>query len=617
MAISDKETKREEGGQESTGNLLPAKRERVGAVVTEGAAPPAEAHSTETRAVVDPTVLQVRSGLAEALSDLQTLAEQCGDYGSSKLVRDTLAALHGPFRFVILGEVKSGKSSFVNALLGAEVCRVAPEPCTDSIQETVYSADEGVEVIGPNRKRVKKRIPLLQTIAIVNTPGTNSVVRDHEAITREYIPQSDLVVFVMPARNPHTQSAWELLNYAHEEWERKVIFVLQQMDLEMDHLATQIRSVHDYAVKGGIKNPVIFATSAKWEEQGLADQSGMAEVRRFIRHRITGGRHVFRKLQGHASIARKVLGGLAAKLETARKKLEQDRAFRERVQARLGRGRERSFKEVDELLGRLGDAYDAITADFKEEFRRGMEIWPVLRRSLPGGISNQEWLTELGRRFEKALDQRVNRVSAEEAGRFMESMKRLILELLEETRRGASPTETAGSIGNLELQRQDILRGIQAQLEELARDQELLRRGLSESSRQVGQAIVGGSVLTGVGAAIAAVTKLAIFDITGGVLAGLGLLVAGFALMWRRGRIVSQFARALDKAKSQFMTEVRDKLTADLRGIYSVIGEKFCGLDELVEAQEEGLGEKLARAERLDSRLTIVENKVAAGLEPP
>ena len=615
MATLNRESKDRRAGQPSNEELLPARRKPMDAAVAEDSTPPAAADATEARAVVDPAILAARNDLAQVLSALQGLAEQCGELEAAKVTQDTLAALHGPFRFVILGEVKSGKSSFVNALLGADVCRVAPEPCTDSIQETVFSEDEGIEVIGPNRKRVKRRIPLLKTIAIVDTPGTNSVIRDHESITREYIPQSDLVVFVLPARNPHTQSAWDFLKYVHEEWERKVIFVLQQMDLEMEHLPAQVRSVHDYAVKGGIANPVIFPTSAKWEQQGSAERSGMAEVRRFIRRRITGGQHVVRKLQGHASIARKVLGELGAKLDLARRKLEEDRAFREKVQARLGHGHERSLKEVDDLLERLGDAYDAITADFKEQFRKGMEIWPVLRRSLPGGSSNREWLADLGTRFEKALDQRVNRVSQEEAGRFMDSIKRLILELLEDTKRGASPNETAGSIGNIELQRQDILRGIETQLEDLAKDQEPLRQGLSESSLHVGQAIVGGGLLTGIGAAIAAATKLAIFDITGGVLAGIGLLVAGFAMLWRRGRIVNQFSKSLDKAKSQFTDQVRDKLTADLRGIYSVIAEKFGGLDVLVKSEEEELGGKLGRAAEIGERLNAVENQLATRLE--
>jgi ribosome biogenesis GTPase A len=559
--------------------------------------------------LLDPTIQALRNDLAETLCGLETLAEQCGDAEDRRLARDTLGAVNGPFRFVILGEVKSGKSSFVNALLGEEICRVAPEPCTDSIQEIVYSAEEGVDILGPNRKRIRRPIELLKTIAVVDTPGANSVVRDHEIITREYIPHSDLVLFVLPARNPHTQSAWDLLEYVREEWSRKVMFVLQQKDLEEEHLEVQLRSVRDYAVKAGMRNPVIFATSARWEQQGRREDSGMAEVRRYIRASITGGRHMAQKLDGQASTGAKALAKIRARLDEAKQKLDHDRAFRQRVGARLGRGRDRSTKEIDDLVARLLDAYDAITADFKEEFRQGMGVWPVVRRSFPGGESNREWLEALRVRFEETLSKKINRVAGEEAQRFIEAIKTLLLELLEETQRDSSPAATAGTLGKMEDQRREILQGISAELEELAKDQEPLHRGLGEASKQVGQVAMGGGLLTGIGAVIATTTKLAIFDITGGVLAAAGLLLAGFALVWKRGKIVDEFADSLKRARSQFERELRDRLNADLRGIYDVIDAKFSALDLIIEEQEKHLPPKLELADKVSAGLEQVRNR--------
>ena len=41
---------------------------------------------------------------------------------------------------------------------------------------------------------------------IVDTPGTNAVAREHEALTREFVPRSDLVLFVTSADRPFTES---------------------------------------------------------------------------------------------------------------------------------------------------------------------------------------------------------------------------------------------------------------------------------------------------------------------------------------------------------------------------------------------------------------------------
>ena len=66
------------------------------------------------------------------------LAERCADFESTQILRNRLTNFQAPALLVIVGEVKAGKSSFINALLHEEVCEVAPGPCTNGIQELVY-----------------------------------------------------------------------------------------------------------------------------------------------------------------------------------------------------------------------------------------------------------------------------------------------------------------------------------------------------------------------------------------------------------------------------------------------------------------------------------------------
>ena len=73
-------------------------------------------------------------------------------------------------------EVKAGKSSFVNALLEAEVCATDIEPCTDSIQQIVYAQEKFVREVEPNLRKIGLPIEILKDISIVDTPGTNTVI---------------------------------------------------------------------------------------------------------------------------------------------------------------------------------------------------------------------------------------------------------------------------------------------------------------------------------------------------------------------------------------------------------------------------------------------------------
>jgi ribosome biogenesis GTPase A len=106
---------------------------------------------------------------------------------------------------VIVGEIKAGKSSFVNALLqaGKDICKVAPSPMTDTIQLITYGEEEAIEHVNAHFTRITQPVDILKEIAIVDTPGTNSIVEHHQEITERFIPHSDLIVFVFEAKNPY------------------------------------------------------------------------------------------------------------------------------------------------------------------------------------------------------------------------------------------------------------------------------------------------------------------------------------------------------------------------------------------------------------------------------
>ena len=47
---------------------------------------------------------------------------------------------------------------------------------------------------------------LLRDVHIVDTPGTNAILREHERLTTEFVPRSDLVLFVTSADRPFTET---------------------------------------------------------------------------------------------------------------------------------------------------------------------------------------------------------------------------------------------------------------------------------------------------------------------------------------------------------------------------------------------------------------------------
>ena len=66
------------------------------------------------------------------------------------------------------------------------------------------------------------------------------MIREHEAITAEFVPRSDLVLFVTSADRPFTESERVFLD-AIREWGKKIVIVINKVDiLERDGSVREI-----------------------------------------------------------------------------------------------------------------------------------------------------------------------------------------------------------------------------------------------------------------------------------------------------------------------------------------------------------------------------------------
>ncbi|HRO72430.1 MAG TPA: dynamin family protein, partial [Saprospiraceae bacterium] len=255
--------------------------------------------------------------LAFQVDKLLDITREIGHEKLEETLQEFRQQLDAPFTFVIVGEVKAGKSSFINALLESdkEICKVAPMPMTDTIQQIVYGEEEKVIQVNPYLKKIYQPIEILKEIAIVDTPGTNTIVAHHQEITERFIPYSDLIVFVFEAKNPYRQSSWEFFDYINSEWHRKIIFILQQKDLVLESdLKINISGVIENAQKKGLNDPHVFAVSAKLELDKYYDISGFKEVKNYITQNITGGKAPLLKFQSNINTMQMILQKLDVSL---------------------------------------------------------------------------------------------------------------------------------------------------------------------------------------------------------------------------------------------------------------------------------------------------------------
>src|SRR5436190_16339206 len=219
--------------------------------------------------------LQLRTDVETALTGLLKLSSDMRrDPGTLDIIHGLMNDVREPLLFVVVGEVKAGKSSLLNALFGQEFAKVDVRPATDRVYIFRYGTEEKTTEVSPRLTERYLPIPFLRDFNVVDTPGTNTMVKEHQMTTEEFMPRADIVLFVFSVANPWTQSNWEFLNFLQKTWLKNVIFVLQQIDLrEPTEIDVIHRHLQDTAMRRLGFVPPIFAVSSR--KALLARTSGL------------------------------------------------------------------------------------------------------------------------------------------------------------------------------------------------------------------------------------------------------------------------------------------------------------------------------------------------------
>lgn len=144
------------------------------------------------------------------------------------------------FNLVVCGEFKRGKSSVVNALLGAEVLPTAVVPLTSVVTLLMHADTPHAEVVfdsgecrtvslaalpdyvtergNPGNAKGVREVAvgwpapwLAQGLRLVDTPGIGSVHQHNTEVTRRYLPEADAVIFVASVDQPLSRHELDFL----------------------------------------------------------------------------------------------------------------------------------------------------------------------------------------------------------------------------------------------------------------------------------------------------------------------------------------------------------------------------------------------------------------------
>eukprot|EP00817_Percolomonadidae_sp_ATCC50343_P005636 CAMPEP_0117422480 /NCGR_PEP_ID=MMETSP0758-20121206/3303_1 /TAXON_ID=63605 /ORGANISM="Percolomonas cosmopolitus, Strain AE-1 (ATCC 50343)" /LENGTH=637 /DNA_ID=CAMNT_0005205109 /DNA_START=109 /DNA_END=2022 /DNA_ORIENTATION=+ len=184
------------------------------------------------------------------------------------LLRSTIQSLEEMFLLVVVGEFNSGKSSFVNALVGEKILKEGRTPTTTYLQLIRYKEHEEEDketIIDQQNKTLRVYLdkPWLRRVSVVDTPGTNAIDKSHQALTEHFIPKSDLILFVLSADRPLSESERALAE-SIREWGKKTIVLINKCDLLNEQEQEEVIDFVDHGIQTSLNyKPEIYCISAQ------------------------------------------------------------------------------------------------------------------------------------------------------------------------------------------------------------------------------------------------------------------------------------------------------------------------------------------------------------------
>uniref|UniRef100_A0A7S0IE60 G domain-containing protein n=1 Tax=Micromonas pusilla TaxID=38833 RepID=A0A7S0IE60_MICPS len=216
--------------------------------------------------IIDPTTQALLERERVLLDDaVAFLTESTPSLEEIGLLVEARKGLEELFLLVIVGEFNAGKSSVINAMLGQKALKEGILPTTNEI--TVLKFGDKPRTEQSKDGFYTQLIPadLLREVNIVDTPGTNVILERQQRLTEEFVPRADLVLFVLSADRPMTESEVKFLSYIRK-WGKKVAFVVNKCDrLENQGEVDEVKGfVADNAERLlGVTDPAVLPVSAK------------------------------------------------------------------------------------------------------------------------------------------------------------------------------------------------------------------------------------------------------------------------------------------------------------------------------------------------------------------
>lgn len=348
------------------------------------------------------TEYELITNLLDVLPRIDTMSEdRVGQ------VRDALFHADHPYLMVLTGPFSSGKSSIINALLGADnLLKIGPTPTTDRINILRWGDDPQHTGTAGSTDTVFYPAEMLKRVSLVDTPGLESIFKDHEETTRRFLHRADTVLLIMQAMQAMTQKNIEYLQM-FKEYGKKVIIVISQSDLVTDEeQATIEQYVKDQCREHLGLEPTVWFVSARVgleaqkgevRDEELWEKSGLAQITDYIDDQLSDAERLRQKLTTPLQIVQSVHQNALVAVRQNQSTFDRYRSITDNIEQQLAAQRREQSKTVRDINNEVELRFRQTGDRSKEAI---LDIFQFSRaiNSLGRGLSELVGLARLFRR---------------------------------------------------------------------------------------------------------------------------------------------------------------------------------------------------------------------------
>jgi GTPase Era involved in 16S rRNA processing len=514
---------------------------------------------------LEPKTVALKNALVSIIENIQ--ANQADNLPKIEPVLNlSLDLLKKPsYDIVVCGEVKKGKSTFINAIIGQEILPTDTQVATSQVFRITNSETESFELVfidgsaqkvsreelsrygcqvdanllgeaqftGKVLDYIQVNIPvefLPEGVSIVDTPGLGALYAAHEQITNRYVKNAAAVLFVFDPANPMVKQEKEFLDRVFDVTPY-VMFIMTKIDNHSEeYVVDMIRRNEDllkiYEDKCYTSPKVFPVASRTLADATAAEDDTLKEVYYNASLFPEAKEELLRLIYKTVGLSRNTFA-----FSEAGKQAQKTCSF---IKEQIAMVTEGNQKEKEEIKRKRTELSDWINKTWGASSTKRKEIFDEIN-AIGVGVQNrtQEILSSNGRIFNRYADEIKALTSKEEAETFAKALPERIKNEVSSTWQEVlttAQTKLKELLGEYKSDMDQMLTGKCPDLDIIPLSSPIELMGLSGKDKFAcfRSSYMDAGISAGIGGFLLSLVGISLATPVLGVVVGLGVLLWGF-----------------------------------------------------------------------------------------